>query len=123
VSVVIFLVFSKLVQVCHWLVDFKREGKVVVCVCKYVLLIQPRDHRTHKPRSKPLLVQTRADEVCQRPWARAPFLAQPVHVDTVAERVGDGANVGREAREAEERRRRVLEDLGKVVREGEGLEA
>lgn len=83
----------------------------------------PRHHGAHKPRPEPLLVQTRADQVGHRAGTYLPLLAQAVHVDFVAHQVRHRGDVGGQAREPDVQVRAVGEDLGKVVRDGEGLEA
>jgi hypothetical protein len=79
-------------------------------------MIDSRQHRTHKERPKPSLVETAADQVRKRLGRDLSLLAEPVHVDFVAEEVGDCAHVGREASEPEVARRGVVKDLGKVIR-------
>ena len=51
------------------------------------------------------------------------LLAQPVHVDLVAEQIGHGVDIGGETSQAEVGRRGVVEDLGEVVGDGQGLHA
>lgn len=76
-----------------------------------------------EPRPEALLVQARADEVRHRAGADLALFAQAVHVHFVAHQVRDGGDVGGEAGQAEVEVRAVGEDLGEVVRDGEGLEA
>ena len=80
-----------------------------------IRLINPRNHRTHKPRPEPPLIQTRTDQIRKRLWTYIPLLPQPVHVDFVAKQLGDGGDVGGEARKAEVDLGAVGEDLGEVV--------
>jgi hypothetical protein len=86
-------------------------------------MVDSCQHRTDEERPKPPLIQTATDEVGERLGRDLSFLAETVHVDFVAEEVGDGAHVGREAGESEVAGRCVVEDLGEVVRDGEGLQA
>lgn len=86
------------------------------------LLIQTSNYRADKVRSKPLLIQRARNQVGHRGWRDVSFLAQAVHVDFVAEEVGDGGDVGCEACETKVDIT-VGEDLGEVVADGEGLEA
>ena len=86
-------------------------------------LVDARDHGTHKPRAKPPLVQTTAHQIGERLRTDISLFPQPVHVDFVSEELADGADVGREPREAEVDLRAVGEDFGEVVGDGEGLEA
>lgn len=51
------------------------------------------------------------------------FLAQAVHVDLVAEEVRDGVDIGGETSQAEVEGWGVVEDLGEVVGDGQGLHA
>lgn len=74
-----------------------------------------------KVRPEPALVQGGADEVGEGPGSDGAFLPEAVHVDLVAEEVADGADVGGQAGESEEDVA-ILEDLGEVVGDGEGLE-
>lgn len=86
-------------------------------------MIDSRNDRGHKIRTESSLVQTRADEVRQRLWGNVSFFAEAVHVDLVAEQVGDGGYVGCEARETEIGGWCVVEDLGEVVGDCQGLHA
>jgi hypothetical protein len=85
-------------------------------------LVDAGNHRADKVRAEPLLVQRRRDEVGHGLRRDVALFAQPVHVDFEAEEVGDGGDIGGEARQAQEDVA-VLEDLGEVVRDGEGLHA
>lgn len=51
------------------------------------------------------------------------LLAQAIHVDLVAEEVRDGIHVGCEASQTEIGGGGVVEDLGEVVGDGQGLHA
>lgn len=59
----------------------------------------------------------------QRLWADVAFFSEAVHVDFVAEGVGDGLDVCGESRQAEVGGRAVREDFGEVVGYGERLHA
>jgi hypothetical protein len=86
-------------------------------------MIDSSQHRTDEERAKPPLVETAADQIGERLGCDLSLLAEPVHVDFVAEEVGYGADVGRQTGEPEVARRGVVEDLGEVVGDGEGLQA
>lgn len=85
-------------------------------------MVQPCNHRAHKIWPKPLLIQTGRHQIRHRLRRYLALLAQAVHVDFVAEEVGDGGDVGGEAGETEVDVA-VGEDFGEVVRDGEGLQA
>lgn len=75
----------------------------------------------HKVGTETALVEARGDEVGKGTGRDGALLSQAIHVDLVAEEVADGADVGGQASEAEEDIA-VLEDLGEVIGNGEGLE-
>ncbi len=83
-------------------------------------MINPRDDGTDEIRPEALLVQAARDQVGHGLRRDGALLAQPVHVDFVAEEVGDGGHVGGEACEAEVDVA-VGEDLREVVGYREGL--
>ena len=85
-------------------------------------LINPRNNRTHKPRPKPALIQTTADQIREGLRADIPLLPQAIHVHFVAEELGDRADVRRQPGQAQVGLRAVGEDFGEVVADGEGLE-
>lgn len=84
-------------------------------------MVDACDNGTHEPRPKPLLVQTAAHEIGECLRTDVPLFAQAVHVDFVAEGVGDGLDVGGETCQAQVDGGRVREDLGEVVGDGERL--
>jgi hypothetical protein len=73
-------------------------------------------------RAKSLLIQRRGDEVRHGLWADVALLAQAVHVYFVAEEVRDGSNICGESRQTQ-KDVAILEDLGEVVGDCEGLHA
>lgn len=85
-------------------------------------LVDPCNHRADKVWAEALLIQRRRHEVRHGLRADVALFAEPVHVDFVAEEIGDSRDIGGETCQAEEDVA-VLEDLGKVVRDGEGLHA
>lgn len=84
--------------------------------------VEAGDDGGDKVGAEAALVERRGDEVGKGSGRDGALLAQAVHVDLVAEDVAHGADVGGQARQAEEDVA-VLEDLGEVVGDGEGLEA
>lgn len=84
-------------------------------------MIDSRNDRRYKIRAESSLVQTRADEVRQRLGGDVSFFTEAVHVDLVAEQIGNGGYVGCEARETEIGGWCVVEDLGEVVGDRQGL--
>lgn len=85
------------------------------------LLVDAGDDGADEEGPEPALVQGAGDEVCEGGRRDVALLAQAVHVDLVAEEVGDGAHVGGQARQAQVHVA-VVEDLGEVVGDGQGLE-
>lgn len=51
------------------------------------------------------------------------LLAQPVHVDLVTEEIGDSIDISSQSSQAEVGGGGVIEDLGKIVGDGQGLHA
>lgn len=86
-------------------------------------MIDSRNDGGHEIRTESSLVQTRADEVRQSLWGNVSFFTESVHVDLVAEQIGDGGHIGSEARDTEISRWCVVEDLGEVVGYRQGLHA
>lgn len=86
-------------------------------------VVDAGDHRRHEVGSEPSLVQTGTDQVGQGLRGDVSLLAESVHVDFVAEEIGDGDHVGREARQAQVGGGSVVEDLREVVRDRQGLHA
>lgn len=84
-------------------------------------MVDPRNHRTDEVRAKPFLVQRTANQIRHRLRADLSLFPQTIHVDFVAEKVCDGADICCEASETEVYVT-VGEDLGEVVRDCEGLE-
>ena len=85
-------------------------------------MIDPCDDGADEIWAEALLVQAGRDQVGHGLRRDLPLLAQPVHVDFVAEQVRHGSHVGGEAREAEVDVA-VRENLGEVIGYGQGLEA
>lgn len=83
--------------------------------------LEAGDDGTDEVGAEAALVQGRGDEVGEGGGRDVALLAQAVHVDLVAEQVGDGGHVGGEAGQTEEDVA-VLEDLGEVVGHGQGLQ-
>lgn len=75
-----------------------------------------------KVRAEAALVEGRRDEVGHGLGRDLALLAQAVHVDFVAEEVGDGRHVRGQPRQAQVHGA-VVEDLGEVVGHGQGLHA
>jgi len=78
-------------------------------------MVDSRQHWTNKERPKSSLIQTAGDQIGEGLGCDLSFLAETVHVDFVAEEIGDGAHVCREASEPQIARGCVVEDLGEVV--------
>lgn len=85
-------------------------------------MIDTRDDGADEIRAEALLVQAGRDQVGHGLRRDLALLAQPVHVDLVAEQVRHGGHVGGEARQAEVDVA-VREDFGEVVGYGQGLKA
>lgn len=86
------------------------------------LRVQAGDDGRDEVRAEAALVEGGGDEVGKGARGDGALLSQAVHVDLVAEEVADGADVGGQAGQAQEDVA-VLEDLGEVVGDGQGLEA
>lgn len=80
-------------------------------------------HRTDKIRTKPPLVQGRADQIGKCLRGDMSFLTEAVHVDFVAEEIRNCSNVCCKTSQAKVDRGSVVEDLGEVVGYSQGLHA
>ena len=85
------------------------------------LLIDACHNRTDEVRTESLLVERTGDQIGHRRRRDVALLAETVHVDFIAEEIGDCGDVGGKASETQVDIA-VGEDLGEVVRDGEGLE-
>jgi hypothetical protein len=85
--------------------------------------VEARDHGADEVRAEAALVQGGGHEVGEGAGGDGPLLPQPVHVHLVPEQVGHRGDVGRQPRQAQEHAVAVLEDLGEVVGDGQGLQA
>ena len=85
-------------------------------------VVDAGDDGTDEIRAEALLVQAGRDQIGHRLRRDLAFLAQPVHVDLVAEQIRHGGHVGGEARQAEVDVA-VREYFGEIVGYGQGLEA
>lgn len=83
--------------------------------------IEASDDGGDEVGTEAFLVEGRGDQVGKSAGGDVALLAQAVHVGLVAEDVTDGVDVGGQAGQAEEDVA-VLEDLGEVVGDGEGLD-
>lgn len=86
------------------------------------LLIDASNNRADEERPEAALVQRAGHQVGEGRRGDVALLAQAVHVDLVAEQVGNGADVRGQPRQPKVDVA-VGEDLGEVVGDGEGLQA